>query len=470
MIFKRKKKPSDDRSAGDLKVTLAFIDGEHDNRDEARAILKDAIFQQAMGPDPQQDPTTRLLVHLLVNDFKPALHGDLEGQQLTERLITRIKKGAHLEQVDEVQESFKHLVQHLASYRPGQSRLRSQTANHPLTKSLPTVMDALTTLTQGEAWAEPTGNQLKAQSSAPPHDYWQRLEAFCQQAASQGASSFERWESSRKLLLDLVAEMAQRIQIIRTQTSGATGRLDASMGRIQAATDLDELEAVRTVLINEAEALRKQTEELEETLQDQQEELERTKLQLHQAQQALDEAREESLTDPLTHIANRRALFESLSKEFSRSRRYKEPLSLLILDLDHFKKINDNFGHPVGDKVLIQVASHVKELLRKADTVGRYGGEEFVVLLPETGLQQAEEKAEQIRHQINALKFKLRDETLQVTASIGVAQLDDGEAADPNEETLIKRADKALYTAKDSGRNRVELAPPSDGIDRAVTS
>ncbi|MBN1662762.1 MAG: GGDEF domain-containing protein [Deltaproteobacteria bacterium] len=156
-------------------------------------------------------------------------------------------------------------------------------------------------------------------------------------------------------------------------------------------------------------------------------------------------------TDPLTELTNRRKLKEMIDKEMSRARRHGRPLSALMTDIDHFKSINDTYGHDAGDRVLVQVANILRMMCRKEDITARFGGEEFVVILPETPVATAVECAERIRKSIQSTAYPGIDR--QITASFGVTLF----LADDTEESLIKRADTALYEAKQSGRNRVVL-------------
>jgi diguanylate cyclase (GGDEF)-like protein len=164
------------------------------------------------------------------------------------------------------------------------------------------------------------------------------------------------------------------------------------------------------------------------------------------------------LTDPLTGIFNRRYLETRCQEEIANVRRHRSPLCAMFLDIDKFKRINDNYGHIMGDEVLRKVATLIKSELRSNDVLARYGGEEFVVLLPQTGLQHACEIAERIRCAIAAHPFRFdgRNE-LQVTISIGVAQIPaEPEGTDLDiVHKLLSDADEALYLAKESGRNKV---------------
>lgn len=166
--------------------------------------------------------------------------------------------------------------------------------------------------------------------------------------------------------------------------------------------------------------------------------------------------REIAATDPLTGVANRRSIEQLGDEAVARARAVGEPLTALVLDVDHFKKINDGHGHPAGDKVLTRIAATFRDRLRHFDLLGRTGGEEFLVLLPGTGLARAEGIAEQLRTAIETLDCSDLAGGLAPTVSIGMAQLRDD---DPGLHGLVERADAALYRAKDNGRNRVERDP-----------
>ena len=158
---------------------------------------------------------------------------------------------------------------------------------------------------------------------------------------------------------------------------------------------------------------------------------------------------QEARTDPLTQLSNRRAFDEELERRFAQWRRQHSPLSVLLVDVDHFKKFNDTYGHQTGDRVLQQVAAQLKLTMRDMDLVARYGGEEFVALLPGTGLSDAKIAAERVRKAVEAAVVRHQDQELRVTASVGLAQALPGD--DPA--SLVGRTDSALYAAKHGGRN-----------------
>jgi len=160
-----------------------------------------------------------------------------------------------------------------------------------------------------------------------------------------------------------------------------------------------------------------------------------------------------TVTDPLTGLYNRKYLENSIDNEFTQCQRYEKDLSCLMIDLDHFKQVNDQYGHAVGDYVLTEFSSRLKKTIRSSDIAFRYGGEEFLVLLPHTDLEHAKVTAERILRDCRLNPFRKDDHVLTVTASIGMSSFDgfNPESA----EDLLKMADENLYKAKQTGRDRI---------------
>jgi diguanylate cyclase (GGDEF)-like protein len=159
-----------------------------------------------------------------------------------------------------------------------------------------------------------------------------------------------------------------------------------------------------------------------------------------------------SITDPLTGLHNRRYITQRIMEEFHESKRYGRDLSIMIIDIDNFKSINDTYGHPAGDEVLRQLAGILEGERRKSDVVGRYGGEEFVIIMPHTKKQEAAVMAERLRKKIKAYAFNTGSEKSSLTISIGVSSLTENIY---DMDDLLKIADKALYQAKGQGKNKV---------------
>jgi diguanylate cyclase (GGDEF)-like protein len=154
--------------------------------------------------------------------------------------------------------------------------------------------------------------------------------------------------------------------------------------------------------------------------------------------------------DNLTNIYNRNKLDEVFEQELEHARRYKTPFSMILIDIDHFKSFNDTYGHLIGDEVLVKLAKTINKITRKTDTFGRWGGEEFIMVLPNTTKENAAIVAEHLRLDVEKIKHPIAG---GITASFGVAQYEEGD----NEESLYIKSDEALYKAKENGRNRVEI-------------
>ncbi len=229
-------------------------------------------------------------------------------------------------------------------------------------------------------------------------------------------------------------------------------------GDLAARTELrsrDELEQLGTSFNAMASRLEKYTTELERMVAERTSELGRVNDQLRNANQKLKEL---AVRDPLTGILNRRRFDELLEFEVRRGTRARHPFAMLMVDLDHFKRVNDTYGHPAGDRVLKAIAEHLKAKLRSTDIVARFGGEEFAILLLDTDRTMAYQTALKLCESIRALPIHVDDDDTgieQVTASIGVATFPHDAATTAD---IIEAADRALYVAKNSGRDQVVQA------------
>lgn len=227
------------------------------------------------------------------------------------------------------------------------------------------------------------------------------------------------------------------------------------------ATDLDQL---KTMVKSQIGNIRQAINQFHQSDQEQQEfsaqlqelaaKIKDMEADAEKSRTSLEKHRYKSLHDPLTELPNREAYNERIQAEFYRWQRYQHPLSLAVFDLDYFKKINDNFGHHAGDRVLKVISRSIAKRLREVDFFGRYGGEEFVAILPETSLDKAHVLLEKIRLAIANTAFNYKNEPLSITLSIGITEFRPGDTI----ESVFVRADKTLYTAKSEGRNRCSIS------------
>jgi diguanylate cyclase len=190
---------------------------------------------------------------------------------------------------------------------------------------------------------------------------------------------------------------------------------------------------------------------LTKQLADMQKKLDEMETLAEAAQHAIEEQRKKAMHDALTGLPNREAYQQRLEQEVNRLQRYGNKLSLMVCDIDLFKRINDNYGHLAGDKVLKIIAKSLQVNLRDSDFIARFGGEEFVALLPETSKEEAKIVAEKLRKKVESSPFNFKKEPVQITVSFGISEFGEGDSATD----VFERADKALYKAKENGRNQV---------------
>jgi two-component system, cell cycle response regulator len=169
--------------------------------------------------------------------------------------------------------------------------------------------------------------------------------------------------------------------------------------------------------------------------------------------------------DSLTSLLNHGAILEELSREFSRCRRERKPVSILLADIDHFKAINDTYGHQSGDAVLRAVSTRLLSTFRFYDHIGRYGGEEFLVVLPGCNITDAHHLSDRLRQRVSSESVELPGRSIEFTISIGIACIEDFETSSP--QLLVRAADEALYKAKQRGRNRIEISSTTATVEQS---
>lgn len=257
-------------------------------------------------------------------------------------------------------------------------------------------------------------------------------------------------QDSSEASLGLDNEMSSILELVESylvSSKSYSGSLNSSLEDLSDTAKPEQLKRIVEVLISENKKMSTQASNLSCSL-------EQSKAQIQEMRASLVEARETSLKDSLTNLANRRKFEQILAKEAAEAQAQGTDLCLVMVDIDHFKKINDTFGHVVGDGVLKYVASLLIKNVKGRDAAARFGGEEFVIVLPQTKVSNAKGLVEQIRCQLEASKLVLTGSNRSlgtITASFGISQYCHGE--DPQE--LVQRADAKLYEAKNAGRNRI---------------
>jgi diguanylate cyclase len=257
----------------------------------------------------------------------------------------------------------------------------------------------------------------------------------------------ERISSVSERMSKRIEAVHEAIDTAMTTANAYSGSLQNAAGDLSDDLDGDALKLMARRLLSETRRMQDANHQLEQKL-------EASRDDIQQLQRDLDDVRREAMLDPLTKIFNRKYFDEGMMKAMSDAKSGSAPLSLMLLDIDHFKRFNDTWGHQTGDQVLRLVAMTLKSNIKGKDVAARYGGEEFAAILPDTDLEGAVILADNIRKAVQAkelLKRSTNEKLGRITASFGVATYRKGDTSS----SLIERADRCLYAAKHAGRNKV---------------
>ena len=255
------------------------------------------------------------------------------------------------------------------------------------------------------------------------------------------------------------------------RSAGLKDSVDSSVGEIQnKVSSADDIDVLKEGISIHLEKIREEVEENDlvekekektsaESYANITDELSTTQEELAEIKEQLEETKSQLLHDSLTGLYNRLAYEDRVEVEFSRSRRVKSPLCLAMWDIDYFKKVNDNYGHDVGDRVLKAFSDVIMKRVRKTDMFARIGGEEFVLLMPDTSSDVALTLNNELRETFMKCKFSYENTTFSATSSVGIADFTENDTP----ESVLKKADLALYTSKDTGRNRCTIFKEKEG-------
>jgi diguanylate cyclase len=252
----------------------------------------------------------------------------------------------------------------------------------------------------------------------------------------------------------MLARFVDHLAEMTEATAGFHEKMARCAARVSAASDINALSTVVDEITRETRLIQMSALRSRDELRDAKARVEETQREVVRLQDELAQAAEAVRQDQLTGVLNRKGLDEALERELARGRRRGAPLCVSMLDIDNFKKLNDSYGHQTGDGALIHLARVVEDALRPQDSIGRYGGEEFVILLPETGLDDALTALTRLQRELTRRFFLHGNERTLITFSAGVAQVGRDEA----QEQALARADAAMYEAKRAGKNRVVAA------------
>lgn len=321
-----------------------------------------------------------------------------------------------------------------------------------LLKLLHLVFENIAELSLDEQWLKGQMDALM-EASTPPltlrrlDDVERRLRdvIFKQKDAKQ--RTLEAQEDMRKMLATFVERLSQM-----TQSTGVfQEKLEESARLIEQAKTIAEIAPVLKDVVGTTRGMAQESQSTREELQTMRERASATEAQLLRLHQELDRVSAQARHDPLTGALNRKGLDEAVNREVASVRRKDTPLSVAMLDIDNFKKLNDTMGHATGDLALTHLAKVARECMRPQDTLARYGGEEFVILMPDTPLDRGIEAMTRLQRELTTKFFLSGTEKVLITFSAGVAQL----AVEESASDAIRRADQAMYLAKRAGKNRV---------------
>ena len=278
-------------------------------------------------------------------------------------------------------------------------------------------------------------------------DMERRLRDVMDKQSRAQSRSAEAQEELRLMLSTFI----DRLATMTESSSTFQGRIEHSARQIEMVSRIEDLAPLLRDVVAATNAMAEETARSREQLRALQDKVKATEAELTQLHRDLDSASSLARHDPLTDTLNRKGLDEALDREIAAMRRRNTPLSVCLLDLDNFKKLNDRLGHEAGDHALVHLSKVARQSMRPTDTLARFGGEEFVILMADTSLEQGIEAMTRLQRELTKAFFLSGKEKILITFSAGVAQLTDNETG--NE--AIRRADQAMYLAKRAGKNRV---------------
>jgi diguanylate cyclase len=267
------------------------------------------------------------------------------------------------------------------------------------------------------------------------------------EAAAQAPEKEKETEEVARLLREALDEITRKTEMLASNLGERNSELKHTVSQLTQSRDKSEI-------LRLLGAIMTQTGMIQNTVQTGYDEFQDARETMRQMRDELQETRKMLLEDPLTGAQNRRGMEQGLEREVARSHRNRAKLTIGMLDLDHFKKVNDTFGHEAGDKLLMHLSTLIKSVLRESDVLARYGGEEFVLVLPDTDIRGASLVISRLQGILAKSPMDFQEQAIQTTFSAGIAQLRD----DENAHALLARADKSLYEAKHAGRNCFKIS------------
>jgi diguanylate cyclase len=321
-----------------------------------------------------------------------------------------------------------------------------------LLKLLHLIIDNIGELSLDESWLKGQTDALKEVAQPPLtlrrlDEVERRLKDVIFKQTEAKGRALEAQEELRQMLATFITRLSQMTE----SSSAYQGKMEESMRQLEQAKKIEEIAPVLKEVIGATRLMTNESLSVRDELRAMREKTQATEAELVKLHRELDRVSAQARHDTLTGALNRQGLDEAMNREVSTVKRKDTPLSVALLDIDNFKKLNDSKGHEAGDAALAHLATVARECMRPQDTLARYGGEEFVILLPDTPLDRGIDAMTRLQRELTKRFFLAGNEKILITFSAGVAQLAPGEAG----AEAIRRADQAMYLAKRAGKNRV---------------
>ena len=369
-----------------------------------------------------------------------------------ETLIKQAKSANTLEEVNRINETLKSTLLRAEMQNDSQQRIQQA-----LVEILRLLVSSMGELTIEDAWVNGQVKIVQEIISKPLNiDTIYNAESSLKELIFKQSNIKPGLIAAKETLRNMVSTFVSRLADITLSTGSYQLKIQNYQEQINETNDISELSSILESLVGDISEMNVDAKQNHDALEETQKKVAIAEKQINELTIKLDYISEVAHEDFLTGALNRRGMDEAITREFERADRHNSPLSLTMLDIDHFKKINDTLGHSTGDKALAHLAKVVKNILRSTDVLARYGGEEFVILLPGSKQDDAINVVSNLQRELTKNFFLHNNERVLITFSAGVAERVEGEGVD----SILPRADAALYKAKQSGRNRVVGADP----------
>ena len=391
-----------------------------------------------------------LFAYALENCIAPLLAEQPQFFNEAKSFAQAVRQADSLAQLATMQATLKQFAFRLALSIEDQAELRAS-----LLKLLRLVIENIGELLQDDKWL---AGQIeivrdiveKPLSQRALDDAEQRMKEIIFKQSQLKLSLQEAKDALKHMLTGFVDHLAS----FAGATSDYHDAMEACARRVVAANDINELESVLAEVMQKTRAIQLNAQRSRDDLRATQEKARAAEGRVRALEQELAETSHLIRHDQLTGALNRRGLDEVLNKEIARAERHELPICLSLLDIDDFKKLNDRHGHAAGDEALIHLAAVIRESLRPQDTVARFGGEEFIIVFPETDLEEAVSAMTRLQRNLTRRIFLHENQRVLITFSAGIAQLQPGE----RQSAIVQRADAAMYASKKAGKNQVMVA------------